>query len=89
MRLDSVRLTVEGNGQWGTLGVVDDGPGIPEQQRERIFERFHRADAARARGGGSGLGLAIARSLAERNGGTLDLVESESGAHLRLRLPAQ
>ena len=58
------------------LDVADDGPGVPEGERERIFERFHRGDPARTRGApGTGLGLAIARSLAERAGGRLELVD--------------
>jgi signal transduction histidine kinase len=68
------------------LDVVDDGPGVPALHRALVFDRFHRADAARARGG-SGLGLAIGRSLAERNGGELDLLPGSGGARLRLRLP--
>ncbi len=80
-----VVVDVEPDGR-ARLDVVDDGPGIPPGHRELIFDRFHRADAARARGG-SGLGLAIGRSLAERNGGELDLLPGSGGARLRLRLP--
>jgi two-component system sensor histidine kinase KdpD len=57
--------------------VVDRGPGIPEGDRERIFEPFYRAPAA-AKGGGSGLGLAIARGFVEANGGEVE-VESLPG----------
>jgi signal transduction histidine kinase len=52
------------------LAVTDAGPGVPVAERERIFERFARLDAARGRGG-SGLGLAIARELVDASGGTL------------------
>jgi len=71
------------------LDVVDDGPGVPDAERERVFERFHRGDPARTRGApGTGLGLAIARGLAERAGGSIELVdESAPGAVFRLRLP--
>lgn len=72
---------------WAQLLVADDGPGVPEEHRERIFDRFYRAEAARSRGGGSGLGLSIARGLAERNGGRVDLVAAGPGATLRLLLP--
>jgi two-component system sensor histidine kinase KdpD len=57
--------------------VVDRGPGIPEGQRERIFEPFYRAEAGAA-GNGSGLGLAIARGFVEANGGEIG-VESLPG----------
>lgn len=69
--------------------VADDGPGVPESERELIFQRFHRGDPARTRGSaGTGLGLAIARSLAERAGGTLELVDdTDLGAVFRLSLP--
>ena len=71
------------------LTVGDDGPGVPEADAERIFERFTRLDDARAAGtGGAGLGLAIARGIAARHGGSLVLERSEStGARFVLRLP--
>jgi signal transduction histidine kinase len=71
------------------IDVIDDGPGIPEQQLEHIFERFSRGDAGETqRVGGTGLGLAISKSLIELHGGT---IEAESalgqGATFRVRLP--
>lgn len=69
------------------LLVVDDGPGVPVEHRDKIFDRFYRAETARSRSGGSGLGLSIARELAERNGGCVDLVEDGPGTTMRLRLP--
>ena len=71
------------------LTVTDDGPGIPADQAERIFERFARLDDARsAADGGAGLGLAIAREIAERHGGTLTVdVGHRDGARFVLRLP--
>lgn len=70
------------------LDVGDDGPGIPADQREAVFDRFTRLDEARARdAGGSGLGLAIARDIAVRHGGALAVVTGPPGGHLRLQLP--
>lgn len=72
------------------LTVDDDGPGVPEAERERIFERFTRADAARARsGGGVGLGLAVVRAIVERHGGTVRAGDRPGGgARFTVRLPA-
>lgn len=69
--------------------VADTGPGIPAEHLSRVFDRFYRAEAARARkGGGTGLGLAIARDLARAQGGELTAENaSESGAIFRLTLP--
>ncbi|WP_432010700.1 sensor histidine kinase [Streptomyces cucumeris] len=85
----SVRLTVVPYEDAVELTVDDDGPGIPEADRDRVFERFTRLDHARARqDGGTGLGLAIAHDIAHAHGGTLTVLTSpEGGARLRLRLP--
>ena len=71
------------------LAVEDDGPGIPPEHRERVFDRFHRTDSARSRAsGGSGLGLAITRAVAEAHGGTIAAGESpEGGARIEMVLP--
>ncbi|MCI4042009.1 HAMP domain-containing sensor histidine kinase [Streptomyces sp. TRM75563] len=84
-----VRATVRNQDEQVVLSVHDDGPGVPAEDAERIFERFVRRDDARSRDhGGTGLGLAIARELAHRHRGTLDLVPSDRGACFQLRLPA-
>jgi signal transduction histidine kinase len=69
--------------------VGDDGPGIPPEQRERVFDRFHRTDAARDRAsGGTGLGLAIVRAIAEAHGGRVAAGKSRAGgARMELELP--
>jgi signal transduction histidine kinase len=66
--------------------VEDDGPGIPSEQRERVFDRFHRTDSARDRAsGGTGLGLAIVRAIALAHGGDVSAARSpEGGARIEL-----
>ena len=67
----------------------DDGPGVPADEHDRIFERFARADEARRVGdGGVGLGLAIAREIVESHRGTIDLDQLASGARFVVQLPA-
>jgi two-component system, OmpR family, sensor kinase len=68
------------------LAVSDDGPGIPTEHAERIFDRFYRIEGPLA--SGSGLGLAIARELAERMGGTVELVCTPGRTTFTLSLPA-
>jgi signal transduction histidine kinase len=71
----------------GLLEVLDEGPGIPAEDRERVFQRFWRRPGSPP--GGHGLGLAIARSIAEHHGGTVQVVDRPGpGACLRLSLPA-
>jgi signal transduction histidine kinase len=72
------------------LTVDDDGPGIAEPDRERVFERFTRLDSSRERGtGGSGLGLAIVRELVTANAGTVELTGSRlGGLRVEIRLPS-
>ncbi|MGP0088770.1 MAG: ATP-binding protein [Xanthobacteraceae bacterium] len=73
------------------IDVEDDGPGIPEPEKERVLEPFHRGDAARGLNerDSFGLGLSIARAIAESQGGTLALLDREpSGLVARLLLPA-
>jgi signal transduction histidine kinase len=83
-----VRVTLLTDGDDAVLEVHDDGPGIADGDRERVFERFARVDAARSRDrGGSGLGLAIAREIVHAHGGRLYVGASAHGARLVLRLP--
>jgi signal transduction histidine kinase len=78
-----VRVTVRP----GLLTVEDDGPGIPPEHRDRVFDRFWRGEAAAP--GGSGLGLAIASWIAERHGGRIEAGASRlGGARFDITLPA-
>ncbi|MEH0418455.1 sensor histidine kinase [Streptomyces sp. B21-083] len=85
----AVTVSVRREGARAVVEVADDGEGVPEADRERVFERFVRLDAARSRDdGGAGLGLAIARDVAVRHGGTLTVRETATGGALfELRLP--
>ena len=72
-----------------TLRVIDNGPGIPEADRRRVFDRFYRGADAQARsrdGGGSGLGLSIVQSIASRHGASVSLHTAPSGAGLEVRV---
>jgi signal transduction histidine kinase len=88
----AVTVRLSGDGAHAVLEVVDDGPGIPPEHRETVFDRFTRLDEARDRDrGGSGLGLAIARDIAVAHGGSLSVAETpedEPGARLRAVFPA-
>jgi signal transduction histidine kinase len=78
-----VVLSVRAEPGGAVMTVVDDGPGIPVDERERVFERFARLDDARDRdAGGSGLGLAIVRELLRRAGGSISLQDNAAGPGL-------
>jgi len=86
VRLDVTRLAGGGI----RFVVLDDGPGIPVLERERVFERFHRTDSGRTRAtGGAGLGLAIVRAIAEAHRGSVRVRDSQNGhgAAIELALP--
>ncbi|MEU3165655.1 HAMP domain-containing sensor histidine kinase [Streptosporangium sp. NPDC006930] len=84
----TVTVSVRREGGDAVLEVGDDGPGISPDQREYVFQRFARLEAARSKDqGGTGLGLAIARGIAERHGGTLTIEDSERGARFVARIP--
>jgi signal transduction histidine kinase len=72
------------------LTVDDDGPGIPESERERVLQRFVRLDDARSRDdGGSGLGLAIVDEIVRAHGGSVSISRSAlGGARIEVTLPA-
>jgi signal transduction histidine kinase len=83
-----IQILASHHGASVTIQVTDNGPGVPEDEQEHVFERFHRGKATSVESG-FGLGLAIGRELAERMGGTLELSDSLGrGACFVLTLPA-
>jgi signal transduction histidine kinase len=86
----AIALAVSSNADGVVLTVDNDGPAIPEDKRELVFDRFARLEESRARDhGGSGLGLAIVRTLVEAHGGTVRAAETPVGTcRFDVRLPA-
>jgi signal transduction histidine kinase len=86
----TVAVTLQEHDSLVELSVDDDGPGIPEHERERVFERFVRLDDARSRDrGGAGLGLSIVAAIAAAHAGTVTATSSPlGGARVELELPA-
>jgi len=83
-----VRISLSTTGGTAKLVVADDGPGIPEADRQRIFERFTRLDDARSRdAGGFGLGLAIVRDVVRIQGGEVQVDDDIPGARFTVKLP--
>ncbi len=76
-----IGVAIEDGG--AVLDVIDTGPGIPPDERERVFDRFYRR--AGTEGTGSGLGLAIVKRIAERHGATIELADGAGGGGLRVR----
>jgi signal transduction histidine kinase len=85
----AVAVSLSNDGGDLVLEVADDGPGVPVEARERIFDRFVRLDEARARdGGGAGLGLAITREIVVAHGGEVSVADAPGGgARFVIRLP--
>ena len=86
----SVSVSLAAVGDQVLLAVEDDGPGVPEAERSRIFERFVRLEDARTRDdGGSGLGLALVHAVATAHGGTVAVTAAAvGGARFEVRLPS-
>ena len=86
----TVDLSVSEGEHWVEVAVTDDGPGVPEESRAAIFERFYRSDPDRSRAdGGAGLGLAIVSELTAKYGGTVHVEGAQPrGARFVVRLPA-
>ena len=75
-----LEVAVDRRNQRASIAVIDHGEGIPPQIRDKIFQRFWRADTSRAREtGGSGIGLAIVASIVASHNGTVQVVETPGG----------
>ena len=87
----AVRVTLERGPAEARLVVEDDGPGLPSEVLERVFDRFYRVDRARTRAhGGTGLGLAIVRHIVQAHGGCVWAEHGrDGGARFCVRLPAE
>ncbi len=87
-RAGVIRLLLRPQASMVVLDVIDQGPGIDPTEREQIFEAFVQGRApSSGHVNGTGLGLAITREYVQGYGGTVEAMESEQGAHLRVRLP--
>jgi signal transduction histidine kinase len=72
------------------IAVIDQGPGVPLEHQQRVFEPFYRLPGVSETGGGVGLGLALVKSIAERHGGTVSCSNRpEGGACFTVTLPVQ
>ena len=85
-----VWVTLEGTGNTARLQVRDDGIGIPEDQQEKVWQRFYQVDPSRREGGGAGLGLAMVKKIAQLHGGTVTLDSAPGrGSAFTLLLPRE
>ena len=76
----TVSVSIASSGNVVTLSIADEGPGVPDELKERVFERFFRADPSRSREtGGTGLGLAIVKHAAESMGGSVRVEDAPGG----------
>jgi two-component system, OmpR family, sensor kinase len=83
-----ITVSVRRDGESAVLEVADRGPGVPEDLRERVFERFASGAGDGSAGRGSGLGLAIVKAVADAHGGRVELSEADGGgARFRVTLP--
>lgn len=87
----SIRVTARADEDMVGIAVIDQGMGIGPHERDRVFERFYRADQARSRAtGGTGLGLAIVKHIATNHGGRVEVISTVGrGSTFTLRLPAR
>jgi signal transduction histidine kinase len=84
-----IEIAVRAAGEQAVVSIADEGPGIPAEHRERIFDRFFRLDEGRSRDrGGTGLGLAIAKWAVEINSGHITIEQRPAGGSVfRITLP--
>jgi two-component system OmpR family sensor kinase len=88
-----VHVIVDNTDAYARVQVLDEGPGIPEGERDQLFERFYRLASSTEMGvPGTGLGLAIAKSVAEAHEGFVDIVDTPGWStnfrvHVPLRMP--
>jgi signal transduction histidine kinase len=83
-----VGVAVESDVAAVTVTVTDTGPGLSEEERTRVFERFYRGSGVRGSVAGFGLGLALAREIVRQSGGEIEVGSPGRGATFRVRLPA-
>lgn len=84
-----VRVDLYRESNEAVLTVIDEGLGIPEEVRERVFDRFYRAESSRNReSGGAGVGLAVCKKILELRSGAIRVKDTEMGTCIECRLPA-
>ncbi len=81
-----ISVTLERLPTEALLSVTDNGPGIPEAEREAVFRRFYRLERSRS-GEGSGLGLSLVLAIVRLHGGSVELADAGPGLAVRIRLP--
>lgn len=82
----TINLSLAPKGDCAVFDVIDEGPGIPTEARDRIFEPFYRAPGTKSTAG-TGLGLAIAREFAHALHGSIELMDKSAGSHFRVGIP--
>ena len=84
----AIQVSAEQQGEWLTVHVADEGPGIPESEQVSVFEKFYRGQAGRHRIAGTGMGLTIAREIVQAHGGEIGLESvAGKGARFSFTLP--
>jgi two-component system sensor histidine kinase KdpD len=84
----AIELRAESDGDGVRLAVVDEGPGVPVEERDRVFDKFYRGAGTKGSTKGTGLGLAIARNLVEMHGGRIRVEDGAGrGARFVVSIP--